>query len=117
MVTVTDEYMREMLPKSRAYCVVILKAGPRRYEPGIEPIIWEHGRRNFALREEGIMPIVCPVADGSDVSGVAVLDASVEEARAIMDGDPAVQAGIFVYELHACRSFPGSSLPGPTPGG
>ena len=28
-----------------------------------------------------------------------------------MDGDPGVQAGVFVYELHPCRSFPGDALP------
>jgi hypothetical protein len=29
-----------------------------------------------------------------------------------MDEDPAVKAGVFVYEVHPCRSFPGDSLPG-----
>jgi hypothetical protein len=28
-----------------------------------------------------------------------------------MDEDPAVQAGIFAYELHAGRGFPGDMLP------
>jgi hypothetical protein len=30
---------------------------------------------------------------------------------AIMDGDPGVQAGIFTYEVHPVRSFPGDALP------
>ena len=34
-----------------------------------------------------------------------------DEVRRIMDGDPGVQAGVFTYELHPCRSFPGSALP------
>lgn len=29
-----------------------------------------------------------------------------------MDDDPAVLAGIFTYEIHPVRSFPGDSLPG-----
>jgi hypothetical protein len=29
-----------------------------------------------------------------------------------MDEDPAVKEGIFAYELHASRSFPGDMLPG-----
>ena len=29
----------------------------------------------------------------------------------MLDGDPGVQAGIFTYELHAVRGFPGASLP------
>jgi hypothetical protein len=28
-----------------------------------------------------------------------------------MDEDPGVKAGIFVYEVHACRGFPGDCLP------
>jgi hypothetical protein len=111
MTTITDEYMREMISKTRNYCIVILKAGPNKHMEGAEKIIWEHGRRNFALRAEGVMPIVCPVNDGSDVSGIGIFDASVEETKKIMDEDPGVKAGVFVYELHPCRGFPGSSLP------
>ncbi len=112
MATITDEYMREMLPKARQFCAVILKVGPKRNQPGVEAIIWEHGRRNMALREDGIMPIVCPVGDGSEVAGLSILNLSLDDARALMDGDPGVQAGVFVYELHPCRGFPGSCLPG-----
>jgi hypothetical protein len=111
MTTITDEYMRQMIARTKNYTVVILKAGPRKHEEGAEKIIWEHGRRNFALRAEGVMPIVCPIADGSDVSGIGIFNAPVEEVRKIMDEDPGVQAGIFVYELHPCRSFPGACLP------
>jgi hypothetical protein len=28
-----------------------------------------------------------------------------------MDADPGVQAGVFVYEVHPVRSFPGDALP------
>jgi hypothetical protein len=28
-----------------------------------------------------------------------------------MDGDPGVQAGVFVYDVHTCRGFPGDALP------
>lgn len=111
MTTITDEYMREMLTKTRQYCVVILKAGPKKHEEGVEKIIWEHGRRNFTLRAEGVLPIVCPVSDGSDVSGIGIFNASLEEVKQIMDEDPGVKAGVFVYEAHMCRGFPGSSLP------
>lgn len=111
MPTITDEFMREMLSRSKSYCVIILKAGPNKHQDGAEKIIWEHGRRNFALREDGVLPIVCPVSDGSNVSGIGIFNATVEEVQKIMDEDPGVQAGVFVYEIHACRSFPGASLP------
>ena len=79
--------------------------------PGVEAIIWEHGRRNFALRADGVLAIVCPVADGSEVNGLGIFTTSAEETTRIMDEDPGVKAGVFVYEIHPCRGFPGSSLP------
>jgi hypothetical protein len=103
--------MRDRLSKSREYCIAILNATPKRFEPGADQIIWEHGRRNFALRAEGLLAIVCPVADGSHVRGVSIFNATVEETRRLMDDDPAVKAGVLTYELHPCRSFPGDSLP------
>ncbi|MGA2912758.1 MAG: hypothetical protein ABSE07_04515 [Methanoregula sp.] len=87
MTFVTDEDMRKRMAQTKEYCVVILKAGPNRHRTGVEKIIWEHGRRNFALRE-------------------------VDRVRVIMDEDPGVREGVFVYEIHACRSFPGDCLPG-----
>lgn len=111
MQTITDEYMREMLPTARSYTLVILKTTPKRREAGVEKIIWEHGRRNFALRAEGVMPIVCPVTDGGDVAGIGVFITGLEETRQIMEEDPGVKAGIFVYEVHACLGFPGDGLP------
>lgn len=112
MTTITDEYMREMLSRIREYTVLILKSTPKRHEEGADKIVREHGRRNFALRADGVLSIVCPISDGSDVSGIGIFNASPEEVKKIMDEDPGVQAGIFVYELHVCRGFPGDSLPG-----
>ena len=108
---ITDEYMTEMLAKSKNYCIVILKDGPNNSAEGAKGIVWEHGRRNFALRRAGVMPIVCRVSDDSNVSGVAIFDASVDETKKVMDDDPGVKAGIFVYEIHPCKSFPGACLP------
>src|SRR5436853_6324920 len=112
MTNITDEFMLQMMATVKRYCVVILKAGPKRNMEGADKIIWEHGRRNFVLRTQGLLSIVCPIADGSGVSGVGIFNAGVEEVQRIMDEDPAVQAGIMVYEIHPCRSFPGDCLPG-----
>ncbi len=109
--TITDDYMRQMIPTATTYSLMILKAGPNRHAPGADQIIWEHGRRNFALRADGVLSMVCPVGDGSEVCGIGIFNAGLEEARQIMDEDPGVQAGVFVYELHPCRGFAGSSLP------
>jgi hypothetical protein len=111
MTTISDDFMRQMLTTTKGYCLVILKDGPNRHMEGVDKIIWEHGRRNFALRADGLLSIVCPVADESDVDGIGIFNASVEEVKKLMDEDPGVQAGVFVYELHPCPSFPGDSLP------
>ena len=111
MANITDEYMRQTLPTTKEYCVCILKATAKRREAGVEKIIWEHARRNFSMRADGLLSIVCPVADGSDVSGIGIFNASLEAVKQLMDNDPGVLAGIFTYELHATRSFPGDSLP------
>lgn len=66
---------------------------------------------NFALRADGILSILCPVVDGSNVTGVGIFNANEDEVKMIMDEDPGVKAGVFVYETHACRGIPGDSLP------
>jgi hypothetical protein len=45
------------------------------------------------------------------VCGIGIFNADVKETQQIMDGDPAVRAGIFVYDVHRCSSFPGDTLP------
>ena len=109
---VTDATMRARLAGTKIYTVVILRATSKLIRPDVDGIIWEHGRRNFALREAGLLNIVCPVGDGTDLSGVGIFDAEPDRVREIMDGDPGVQADIFSYELHPCRGFPGSALAG-----
>ncbi len=111
MTSITDEFMRKMLPQAKLYSVVIIKAGPKRNAEGVEKIIWEHGRRNFELRAEGILPIVCPIRDGGSIAGIGIFNAPVERVKTIMDEDPGVKAGIFVYEIHACHAYPGDCLP------
>ncbi|MCZ8515406.1 hypothetical protein O9H85_23950 [Paenibacillus filicis] len=111
MTQITDEFMMQMMATTKGYSVVILKSGPNRNMDGVERIIWEHGRRNFVLREEGVLSIVCPVIDGSEIAGIGIFNADLDEVRRIMDEDPGVKAGVFVYDIHASRSFPGDSLP------
>jgi len=111
MEPISDEYMRQMTSKTKPYAIVILRAGPNSSRPGNEGTIWEHGRRNFALRAKGVLPIVCPIRDGSDVRGIGIMSVSIDKAREVMDDDPGVKAGVFVYEVHEGRSFPGDCLP------
>jgi len=97
---------------ARPYTLCILKPGPR-FETA-DPnnitetfrVIMQHGKRNVALYMAGLLPVVCPVADGGDIAGVGIFDATAEDVERIMSDDPAVKAEILTYELHPTRSFP-----------
>ena len=113
---VTDEMLRDALQATRPYTVCILKAGPHFQEPGparaswLADLIWEHGQRNYALDLAGLLRVVCPVADGSGTTGVAIFDADPEDVDRIMQQDPGVTAGLFTFEIHPTQTFPESKL-------
>lgn len=109
--TYTDDMMRDRLSQARAYTMVVLRTTERYGMDGTREIIWEHGRRNMGLQADGLMPIVCPVGDETGLAGVGIFVDDPDTVRSIMDGDPAVQAGILSYTVHPCRGFPGSALP------
>ena|SRR5262252_4575935 len=109
--TITDHFMQRTLALAKVYSVVILRQGPKWDQPNRDKIIWEHGRRNFQLRADGVLAIVCPVSDAGDVKGIGIFNATVEETNRIMKDDPGVRADVFVYETHLCRGFPGDALP------
>jgi hypothetical protein len=106
-----DRQMKERLSQSRDYTLVILHTTTKTFTSDGRPIVWEHGRRNMALRATGALSIVCPATDQSDVAGVGIFGGSPDEVREIIDGDPAIQAGVLTFELHPVRGFPGDSLP------
>ena len=114
---ITDDEFAQMRSTARPYTVMILKVGPKFVAPGPERddqvtgIIMAHGKRNARLHRAGLMPIICPIADGSGVTGIGVFNAGPDEVDRIMAADPGVIAGVFTYEVHASRSFPGSALP------
>jgi len=111
MIEITDDLMMQMLATTKAYTVIILKRGPGFEQEGTRGIIWEHGRRNFSLRASGSLSVVCPVNDGTDVCGIGIFNESAEKTKEIMDEDPGIRQGVFIYEIHATRSFPGDQLP------
>lgn len=111
MPRITDEYMHEMLGQSKSYTAMLLRMTEKGSRPDSRQVIWEHGRRNLALRAEGRLPIICPATDDSDWAGIGIFDATAEEVDRIMQDDPGVKAGLFTYELHPVSGFPASSLP------
>ena len=116
MVEITDEFMQARLATVRAYTTVLLKKGPI-YQPQAARspeqarIVLEHGRRNMKLSAEGNMPLVGPLTGGGEIVGLCVFSVPEAEARALMDGDGAVRAGVFVYDVVTWYGFPGDTLP------
>jgi hypothetical protein len=113
---ISDAFMDAMLPRTRAYTVVLLGRTPRLAEPDAPAIIREHGRRNFALRAQGVLCVECPITDDGPWAGIGIFDATPEETATLMADDPAVRAGILTYHVHPVRSFPGDAVPVPTGG-
>jgi hypothetical protein len=107
---VTDDAFAAARQGSRPFTISILHPGPRYAPPDrrtdeITATIMAHGKRNYRLHLAGLLPVVCPVADGTDVSGIGIFAASLEETAAILDADPAIRAGILTYELHPTRTM------------
>ena len=107
---VPDDVMQAELTTTRTYTLVILSQGPAYHDEGARQIVWEHGRRNFGLRADGVLNVVCPIMDDSEVCGVGIFDAPADDVAEIMSEDPGVVAGVFTWALHPCRGFPGDAL-------
>src|SRR5579871_3790193 len=110
MPEITDEYMKQMLATTKSYTAVILKRGAAYKMPDVFPLIWEHARRNFLLREDGVLMIVCPISEDKEMAGVGIFNADASTTKALLEEDPAIKAGVLVYEMYPTRSFPGDSL-------
>ena len=106
----TIEYIREQQSRMKDYTIVLLKKTPKIKEAGADSIVFEHARKNFALREEGLASIICPVFDHPQFGGVYIFNVDAAQTKNIMEEDPAVKAGAFLYEIYSCKSFPGDFL-------
>jgi hypothetical protein len=111
MTTYTDEMMRDRMALAAPYTLVMLRRTDKYGTEGTDKIIWEHGRRNMELQADGVLPIVFPVGDETGLAGIGIFVDGLDEVRKIMDGDPAIQAGVLSYSVHLSRGFPGSALP------
>jgi hypothetical protein len=54
MTEITDDFMRQMISRTKCCCIVILKAGPNRNKAGVE--------RSFGSMAEGILLSVARTA-------------------------------------------------------
>src|SRR5689334_20135491 len=108
--TITDEQIQALAATAKPFSVALLSWGPDRHRDGADAIELEHQRRMVSLRADGVIAVLCPVSSDT-LSGVAIMTVPPEEARAVMDGDPCVQAGMIVVEVYAAHGFPGDALP------
>jgi uncharacterized protein YciI len=92
---------------SRPTYLVVYRAGPS--WPAGAPIralpLREHGRYMLELYKQSVMRFAGAFAD--DSGGAVMFDAENDaSARAIVDADPAVASGIFMFELHRWALVP-----------
>ncbi len=88
----------------KTYYLGLIRKGPS-WTPGETPEILALQEAHMAnirrLGAEGKLLLAGPFTDGGDLRGLFLFEAaSLEEARALADSDPAVKAGRLVVELH-----------------
>lgn len=87
----------------RSYVLVLLKTGPATIEDAEErsKLFAGHFSNMSRLAEEGKLVLAGPLDGENGMRGLFVLAVSeVEDARALVQTDPAVAAGIFAPEFH-----------------
>lgn len=87
----------------RRYVVAFLKAGPNRTQDStLAAQIQEGHMQNIRrLAEENKLLLAGPFLDDGPLRGIFVFNVeTLDEARALTESDPAIQAGRLVMELH-----------------
>ncbi len=112
MTEITDDHMRQMMMTTRPYTVVLL----RPVRTTTRPIATRSSGSTVAATSR-YAPMACSTscALSSTTARGAVWASSMPSPTTvseIMDDDPGVRAGVFTYEVHPVRSFPGDTLAG-----
>jgi uncharacterized protein YciI len=87
----------------KKYVMAFLKAGPNRSQSQEEAAQLQKAHLDNITRmaEKGNLLVAGPFLDGGDVRGIYIFNVeTVEEAKALTETDPAIQAGRLVMELH-----------------
>jgi len=83
--------------------MAILKKGPQWSAMKLEDrnkIMLQHRDSVFALLNSGKMVVAGPFGDETDLAGIFVLRTTADEAKGLVDQDPAVKAGLMSAEIH-----------------
>jgi uncharacterized protein YciI len=87
----------------RRYVMAFLKKGPNRSQDSVTAAKLQqaHLVNIGRLADEGKLVLAGPFMDDGDVRGIYVFAVeTIEEAKALTETDPAIQAGRLVMELH-----------------
>lgn len=85
------------------YVIAFLKKGPNRPQDSLASAKLQaaHMENIGRLAEQGKLVLAGPFLDNTDLRGIYVFDVkTIEEAKALTETDPAIQAGSLVMELH-----------------
>ncbi len=85
------------------YVMAFLKSGPNQEMDSAQAAQLQRAHLDniFRMADEGKLALAGPFLDGGELRGVYVFNvATIEEAKALTETDPAVKAGILVMELH-----------------
>jgi len=86
----------------KSYVMAFLKRGPNRdlSEEEAQKLQMQHLENITRMAEEGDLILAGPFMDDGDIRGIYIFDVrTVEEAEALTNTDPAIQAGSLVMEL------------------
>lgn len=102
------------MSQMKTYYMAILKKGP--YQPTdtaeLNTIQRGHMAHMQKMAAEGKLVMAGPFLDNGDLRGIFIFDvATLEEAKALTEADPAVKAGKLIMELHPWMSKRGTALP------
>lgn len=87
----------------KPYVMAFLKAGPERSQDAETAAALQkaHLKNIMRMAEEGTLVLAGPFLDQGEVRGIYIFNvATVAEAEALTNTDPAIQAGRLVMELH-----------------
>ncbi len=87
----------------KKYVMAFLKRGPNRGQDSLTAANLQkaHMQNINRMANEGKLVLAGPFFDDGDVRGIYIFNVStVEEARALTETDPAIQAGRLAMELH-----------------
>jgi uncharacterized protein YciI len=100
------------------YYIGLLRKGPNwtaEQTPALDDLQMRHVAHLLGTMTSGAAVAAGPVSEDEDIRGLTVFrTATLDEARALAEADPAVRAGHFVVDLRPWQ-VPSGRLPAPAP--